>query len=112
MGTLRQQKVANLIKRELSEIFLLKGTEYMPGKMISVTVTRISPDLSFVRVYLSIFPTDDLQKDVETLRTFTKEIRFELGKRIRHQLRVVPELAFYGDDSIDYAEEIDELLKK
>ena len=111
MGTLRQQKVANLIKRELSEIFLLHGSAYLPGKMITVTITRISPDLSFAKSYLSIFPTEDLEKDIDTLRAHVKEIRFELGKRIRHQLRVVPELAFFGDDSIDYAEEIDELLK-
>lgn len=111
MGTLRQQKVANLVKRDLGEIFLHKGNEILRGKMITVTTVRISPDLSHVKVYLSIFPTDDLNTDVELVREHAKDVRFELGKRVRHQLRIVPSIAFYGDDSIDYAAKIDELLK-
>lgn len=111
MSSLRQDKVSNLIKRELSVIIQRTEGEILPGRMTTVTTVRISPDLSFAKVYVSIFPTDDLAEDVKILSSHAGEIRFKLGKSIRHQLRIVPEIAFYGDDSLDYAEEIDELLK-
>ena len=80
--------------------------------MTTVTTVRISPDLSFARVYVSIFPTQNLSEDVAVWKENVSRVRFELGKSIRHQLRVVPEIAFFGDDSLDYAEEIDQLLKE
>ncbi len=111
MSSLRQEKVSNLIKRELSVIIQRTEGEFLPGRMTTVTTVRISPDLSFAKVYVSIFPTDDLSEDVKILASHASEIRYHLGKSIRHQLRIVPQIAFYGDDSLDYAEEIDQLLK-
>lgn len=100
------------MRRELSTIIQRKEGDILPGKMVTVTTVRISPDLSFAKVYVSIFPTQDLKVDVALLGSHASEIRFALGKSIRHQLRIVPEVAFYGDDSLDYAEEIDSLLKE
>ena len=111
METTRQQKVARQIQKDLSEIFMLATREITQGKMITVTVVRMSPDLSLSKVYLSIFPSDDADKFIDNLQHHIRYIRLELGKKVRHQLRVVPELAFFIDDSLDYAEHIDELLK-
>ncbi len=112
METTRQQKVAHQIKKDLSEIFMHATREITQNKMITVTVVRMSPDLSFAKVYLSVFPSDDRDKFLENLNLHVKHIRYELGKLVRHQLRIVPELAFHIDDSLDYAEHIDDLLKQ
>ncbi|MDR1668093.1 MAG: 30S ribosome-binding factor RbfA [Bacteroidales bacterium] len=111
METTRQQKVARQIQKDLSEIFRQKSRELSGGKMVSVTMVRISPDLSFAKVYLSIFPSDENEKLLHHIQSGVKHIRLELGKKIRHQLRIVPEIAFFIDDSMDYAEHIDSLLK-
>lgn len=111
METTRQNKIARLIQKELSEIFLLQ-TKSMPGVLVSVSIVRISPDMSYARVYLSVFPSERSEEIVENINANMKSIRFELGNRVRHQLRIIPELKFFVDDSLDYAEKIDELLKK
>ena len=111
METTRQNKIARLIQKELSEIFLLQ-TKSMPGVLVSVSIVRISPDMSYARVYLSVFPSGRSEEIVKNINTNMKSIRFELGNRVRHQLRIIPELKFFVDDSLDYAEKIDELLKK
>ena len=111
METTRQNKIARLIQKELSEIFLLQ-TKSMPGVLVSVRIVRISPDMSYARVYLSVFPSDRSEEIVKNINANMKSIRFELGNRVRHQLRIIPELKFFVDDSLDYAEKIDELLKK
>lgn len=80
--------------------------------MISVTNVRISPDLSVARVYISIFPSSKAEEVFNILENTGKSIRGELGKRVSKQLRIVPELVFKIDDSLDYVEKIDELLKK
>lgn len=110
METTRQNKISRLIQKELSEIFLLQA-KAMSGVLVSVSVVRISPDMSVARVYLSIFPPEKSQEIVQNINKNTKSIRFELGTRVRHQLRIIPELKFFVDDSLDYAEKIDELLK-
>ena len=83
----------------------------MNGVLVSVSVVRISPDMSVARVYLSIFPSEKSKEIVENINNNTKSIRFELGTRVRHQLRIIPELKFFVDDSLDYIEKIDQLLK-
>ena len=110
METTRQQKVARQIQKDLSEIFMQSKRDLSQNKMVTVTTVRISPDLSLAKVYLSVFPSDNAAEFLEKLQHHTKHIRMELGKKVRHQLRVVPELAFFIDDSLDYAEHIDELL--
>ena len=111
METTRQNKIARLIQKELSEIFLLQ-TKSMPGVLVSVSIVRISPDMSYARVYLSVFPSSRSEEIVKNINAYNQSIRFELGNRVRHQLRIIPELKFFVDDSLDYAEKIDELLKK
>ena len=111
MVTTRQNKISRLIQKELSEIFLLQ-TKSMNGVLVSVSAVRISPDMSIARVYLSVFPSERSQEIVKNINDNMKSIRYELGTRVRHQLRIIPELKFFVDDSLDYAERIDELLKK
>lgn len=110
METTRQNKIARLLQEELSEIFLLQ-TKSMPGMLVSVSVVRISPDMSVARAYLSIFPSEKGEEMIKNINANMKSIRYELGKRVRHQLRIIPELKFFVDDSLDYLEKIDELLK-
>ena len=107
METTRQNKIARLLQKELSDIFLLQ-TKSMPGILISVSAV---PDMSVARAYLSIFPSEKSEEIVKNINGNMKSIRFELGTRVRHQLRIIPELKFFVDDSLDYLERIDELLK-
>ena len=111
METTRQNKISRLIQKEMSEIFLLQTTS-MNGVLVSVSAVRITPDMSIARVYLSVFPSERSQEIVKNINDNMKSIRYELGTRVRHQLRIIPELKFFVDDSLDYAERIDELLKK
>ena len=111
METTRQNKSSRVAQKELSEIFLLQ-TKSMNGVLVSVSAVRISPDMSIARVYLSVFPSERSQEIVKNINDNMKSIRYELGTRVRHQLRIIPELKFFVDDSLDYAERIDELLKK
>ena len=111
METTRQNKLARLIQKELSEIFRLQ-TQSLKGVLISVSACRISPDLSVCRVYLSVFPSNRSEEIVKNINANMKSVRYELGTRVRYQLRIIPELKFFVDDSLDYIEHIDELLKK
>ena len=111
METTRQNKIARLIQKELSEIFQ-QQTRAMHGVLVSVSIVRISPDMSYARVYLSVFPSERSEEIVKNINDNMKAIRYELGTRVRHQLRIIPELKFFVVDSLDYAAHIDELLKK
>ena len=110
METTRQQKISRMLQKELGEIFLLYARE-LQGTLITVTSVRISPDLGIARTHLSIFPSNKSAEVLEKVNADSKAIRFDLGKRVRHQLRIVPELFFHVDDSLDYLENIDNLLK-
>jgi ribosome-binding factor A len=111
MDSTRQKKVSRLIQKELAEIFLRKVNEIAHGKMVSITQVRISPDLSFAKAYISIFPSANQEDVLSAIKDHTGKIRYELGQKVRSQLRIVPELAFYIDDSLDYIDNIDKLLK-
>jgi ribosome-binding factor A len=111
MQETRQNKIARLLQKELADIFQ-KQTRQMHGVLISVTSVRISPDLSICTAHLSIFPSERAEELLENIRKNEKSIRYELGTRVRNQLRIIPELRFFIDDSLDYIEHIDELLKK
>ena len=110
METTRQNKIARLLQKELGDIFLLQ-TKAMHGVLVSVSAVRISPDLSVARAYLSVFPSDRGEEIIKNVNANMKSIRYELGTRVRFQLRIIPELKFFLDDSLDYLEHIDELLK-
>jgi ribosome-binding factor A len=111
MESTRQKKVSRLIQKELADIFLRKSKEVAPGKLVSVTIVRVSPDLSFAKVFLSIFPSSNQKEVLISIQDRTSKIRYELGQKVRSQLRIVPEIAFYIDDSLDYIDNIDKLLK-
>lgn len=111
METTRQQKISRMLQKELGEIFLLYARK-LQGNLITVSSVRVSPDLGIARTYLSIFPSEKANAVIEQVNADTKAIRFDLGKRVRHQLRIVPELYFHIDDSLDYLENIDNLLKQ
>jgi len=109
MESTRQKKVSRLLQKELGVIFQKKGNE-LGNKMITVTVVRISPDLGIAKVYLSVFPHGKEDNILEPVRKMGSQIRHELGKKIKNQLRHVPELTFFLDDSLDYIDNIDNLL--
>ncbi len=111
MESTRQQKIARLLQKELGDMFMHQ-TKAMPGVLVSVSAVRISPDMGVAKAYLSIFPSNKAEELLNNINGNAKTIRFELGKRVRHQLRIIPELKFFVDDSLDYIEHIDELLKK
>ena len=111
MQETRQNRIARLLQKELSLIFQSQ-TRGMRGTMVSVTRCRISPDLSICTAYLSIFPPEKSEELIKNITANEKTIRYELGTRVRNQLRIIPELRFFIDDSLDYIEHIDELLKK
>ena len=111
METNRQNKIARLIQKDLSTIFQ-QQTRKTHGLLVSVSVVRISPDLSVAKAYLSIFPSERAQEILENINANASQIRYELGTLERHQLRIIPELKFFIDDSLDYVEHIDELLKE
>ena len=99
------------MQKDLSDIFL-NETRKTHGTLISVSVVRVSPDLSVAKVYLSIFPSEKSEEILESIRASAKTIRYELSQKVRFQLRKTPELMFFLDDSLDYIENKDTLLKK
>ena len=111
MENTRLNKIGRLIQKELGDIFL-KQTKAMPGTLISVSVVRVSADLGVAKIYLSIFPSSRAQELLNAIRLNKKTIRYDLGQRVHLQLRKIPELVFYIDDSLDYIEHIDQLLQK
>jgi ribosome-binding factor A len=111
MQETRQNKISRLLQKELSQIFQ-EQTRAMHGVMVSVTRVRISPDLSVCTAYLSIFPSEKGEELLQNIEKSNGQIRYTLGQRVRHQLRIIPELRFFIDDSLDYIDRIDELLKQ
>ncbi len=108
----RQLKVAKEIQRHLAEIIRARGMAAFSGAMITVGGVKISPDLAVAKVYISIFPSAKGEEVLKLVKESTKSIRGELGKIVAKQLRIVPELIFCLDDSLDYVEHIDQLLKQ
>ena len=111
MQETRQNRICRLLQKELSLIFQSQ-TRAMRGVMVSVTRVRVSPDLSICTAYISIFPSEKSEELLQNIQRNTSQIRYELGTRVRNQLRIIPELRFFIDDSLDYIERIDELLQK
>lgn len=110
METKRQQKIARMLQKEMGEIFMLYAKK-LQGTLISVTSVRISADLSVSHCNLSIFPTNKSESVLQQVIADTKSIRFELGTRVKNQMRIIPALHFHLDDTLDYIENIDNLLK-
>ena len=108
----RQLKVGREIQKDLAEIIRSKGMAVFGGAMVTVSEVRMSPDLSLAKTYVSIFPSAKAEEVMGILKENVKAYRGELGHKVAKQLRIVPEITFYLDSSIDYAEHIEELLKK
>jgi ribosome-binding factor A len=109
--TNRQKKIAGVIQKDLVDVLQKAAQDGMQGTIISVSKVTVTTDLSIAKVYLSIFPSEKRDELVTGIQSNTSIIRHELAKRTRNQLRRMPELAFFGDDSLDYIEEIDKSLK-
>ncbi len=112
MESTRQKKVSRLLEKEISEMFLKEAKPLTLGAMVSVSKVRISPDLANAKVYISIFPSGKKDTIFAEINTHNSLMRRNLGLRIGKQLRIVPELQFYVDDSLDYIDNIDRLLKE
>ena len=124
MQTTRQNKISRLIQQDLGEIFLTEMKPVLGNSLITVTGVRISPDLSIARVHVSIMPIGVIpdakggqphpatkQGLIDAILTYSADIRRRLAMREGKQLRIIPRLEYYLDDSLDYAEHIDQLLK-
>jgi ribosome-binding factor A len=110
--TTRQNKIARLIQKELAGIFIRELKPEFPGLLISVTIVRITSDLSLARCYVSIYPPDKAEVTLLHIQRMTKTIRGIIGNKVAKQLRIIPEFTFYLDDSLNYLEKIDRLLEK
>lgn len=108
----RQLRVAREIQRNLAEIIRSKGMGHFSQAMVTVSGVRVSPDLSFAKVYVSIFPSSKAQEVMGLISSEAGAYRGELGRLMAKQLRIIPEIAFFLDDLLDYVEHIEELLKK
>lgn len=112
MESTRQSKISRLLQKDLSDIFQREGRNLFGHAMITVTKVHVTSDLSIAKVYLSLFTTTDKNDTLKFIKFHTKEIRFKLGQRIGKQVRVIPDLQFFLDDSLDYIEKIEKLLDK
>ena len=107
----RQNKISRLVQREMAEILLKMNKTKFTGKLITVTIVRVTKDLGIARIYLSIFPSEYAEEILSDINFNNKQIRGELGRKVGKSLRIIPELEFYIDDSLDYIDNIDKLLK-
>lgn len=112
MESTRQQKIARLVQKDLGEIFQMQARNLFHGAMITVTKVNVTKDMSLARVYLSLFGVKDKEALLDIIKSHTREVRRELGIREKNQLRVIPDLQFFIDDSLDYIENLDHLLNK
>jgi len=109
--TNRQKKIAGVLQQDLVDVLQRAAQNGMRGVIISVSKVSVTPDLGVAKVYLSIFPSEKRDEIIEGVKSNTPLIRHEMAKRTRNQLRRMPELLFFGDDSLDYIEEIDKSLR-
>ena len=112
MESKRQQKFARQIQKDLSEIFLREGQRLLGKQFIGVTTVRVSPDLGYVKVYLTFLNEKDPNKALSLVKQYNKEIRTLLAARIRHSIHKIPELEFFYDDTMDFVERMDKVFEK
>ena len=108
----RQLKVAKEIQKVMAEVIRSKGMAAFGGALVSVSGVKVSPDLSIAKIYVSVFPSEKAEAVMAVLDENARALRGELGAKVGKQLRIVPEISFYLDSSLDYVEHIEELLKK
>jgi len=112
MESVRQQKVARLIQKEMADIFLKESRMLFGNVFISITTVRMSPDLSVAKLYLSIMLIEDKKSFLKQIQAQSKPLRKLLGDCIRKQVRIIPEIIFYLDDNVDYANHMDNVISK
>lgn len=112
MESKRQQKFARVIQKDLGEIFQREGNQYLPNTMITVTKVRATPDLGIARVFLSFFNAENQQLAISTIKAQTAEIRYNLGKRIKDNVRGIPKLEFFIDDTNEYVDRMDKIFTR
>ena len=112
MDSTRQQKIARQIQKDIGDIFLKEGADLVRGALVTVTKVRVSPDMGLAKIYISVFPFEKSKEMLEHLTANVSRVRGALGNRVRSQFRVVPELVFYIDDSLEYVDRIETLLKE
>jgi ribosome-binding factor A len=110
MESKRQHKFAGVIQQDLAEIFQREGMNFLPNTMVTITKVRVTPDLALARVFLSFFNSVDAAASLSTVKAHASEIRYKLGAKIKNQVRVVPQLEFFVDDTNDYVEKMDQLF--
>ena len=109
--TNRQRKIAGVLQQDLVDVLQRAAQDGMKGVIISVSKVTVTPDLGVAKVHLSVFPSNKRDEILEGVKSNTPLIRHEMAQRTRNQLRRMPELLFFGDDSLDYIEELDKSLK-
>ena len=110
MESKRQQKFAGVIQQDLAEIFQREGMNFLPNTLVTITKVRVTPELAIARVFLSFFNSTDAAASLSSVKAHASEIRYKLGAKIKNQVRVVPQLEFFVDDTNDYVEKMDQLF--
>lgn len=112
MESKRQQKFAGVIQQDLAAIFQREGINYLPNTLITITKVRVTPDLAIARVFLSFFNNTNSQSALQLIKLHASEIRYKLGARIKDQVRIIPQLEFFVDDTSEYVERMDKIFDK
>jgi ribosome-binding factor A len=112
MESKRQQKFAGVIQEDLAAIFQREGINYLPNTLITITKVRVTPDLAIARVFLSFFNNTNSQTALQAIKLHASEIRYKLGARIKDQVRIIPQLEFFVDDTSEYVERMDKIFEK
>lgn len=112
MESKRQKKFAGVIQQDLAEIFQREGMSFLPNTLVTITKVRVTPDLAIARVFLSFFNNENTAAALNTIKSHASEIRYKLGSRIKDQVRIVPQLEFFVDDTNEYVERMDKLFEK
>ncbi|TZF85885.1 30S ribosome-binding factor RbfA (plasmid) [Pedobacter sp. BS3] len=112
MESKRQQKFAGVIQKDLAEIFQREGMNYLPNTLVTITRVRVTPDLAIARIFLSFFNSANTTLALQTIKAHAGEIRYKLGSRIKDQVRIIPQLEFFVDDTNEYVERMDKLFDK
>jgi len=112
MESKRQQKFAGVIQEDLAAILQRESSSYLPNTMVTITKVRVTPDLAIARVFLSFFSNNNNQLALQTIKQHASEIRYKLGSRIKDQVRVIPQLEFFIDDTSEYVDRMDKIFDK
>src|ERR1700760_2442721 len=112
MESKRQQKFAGVIQQDLAAIFQREGSAYLPNTLVTITKVRATPDLAIARVFLSFFNNTNSQLALQTIKSHASEIRYKLGARIKDQVRIIPQLEFFIDDTNEYVDRMDKIFDK